>query len=145
MTLTSYQSLHLLIAVNHPITKQQLVASIFFIGDFRTNIELTIICRYPSAPCSYIDQTKLASQCLQKHNFVRLLAYTYEEGLHIDSFKMPVACSCHIKGPKHHYGHGYGVTPVPHYAVTPTPVYHPPTPAYHPHHSPIPGPYKKKK
>jgi len=52
--------------------------------------------RYPSAPCSYIDH-KVYSQCLQKHNFVRLLAYTYEEGLHIDSFKMPVACSCHIE------------------------------------------------
>jgi hypothetical protein len=25
----------------------------------------------------------------------RLLAYTYEEGLHIDSFKLPIACSCH--------------------------------------------------
>merc|ERR1711981_557812 len=58
----------------------------------------------------------------QKHNFVRLLAYTYEDGLHIDSFKMPVACSCHIHGPPKHYGHGYGhgVTPV--YHGTPTPV-----------------------
>merc|ERR550539_1936005 len=61
-------------------------------------------CMYPSAPCSYIDAHKLASQCLQKHNFVRLLAYTYEDGLHIDSFKMPVACSCHIHGPPKHYG-----------------------------------------
>jgi hypothetical protein len=26
----------------------------------------------------------------------RLLAYTYEEGLHIDSFKLPIACSCHV-------------------------------------------------
>ena len=60
--------------------------------------------RYPSAPCSYIDANKLASQCLQKHNFVRLLAYTYDIGLHIDSFKMPVACSCHIRGPPKHYG-----------------------------------------
>ncbi len=30
-------------------------------------------------------------------DFCRLLAYTYEEGLHIDSFKLPVACSCHIR------------------------------------------------
>ena len=63
-----------------------------------------IYLRYPSAPCSYIDSTKLSSQCLQKHNFVRLLAYTYDLGLHIDSFKMPVACSCHIRGPPKHYG-----------------------------------------
>jgi hypothetical protein len=27
----------------------------------------------------------------------RLLAYTYEEGLHIDSFKLPIACSCHVR------------------------------------------------
>ncbi len=26
----------------------------------------------------------------------RLLAYTYEEGLHIDSFKLPIACSWHV-------------------------------------------------
>merc|ERR1712126_772902 len=65
-------------------------------------------CMYPSAPCSYIDQTKLASQCLQKHNFVRLLAYTYEDGLHIDSFKLPVACSCHVGRRKRDY-----FTPVP--------------------------------
>ena len=64
----------------------------------------TLLRRYPSAPCSYIDANKLSSQCLQKHNFVRLLAYTYEDGLHIDSFKMPVACSCHINGPPKHYG-----------------------------------------
>ncbi len=57
-----------------------------------------MIFRYPSAPCSYID-SKVYSSCLQKHNFVRLLAYTYEEGLHIDSFKLPIACSCHIEKP----------------------------------------------
>ncbi len=59
------------------------------------------ISRYPSAPCSYVDH-KYHSQCLQKHNFVRLLAYTYERGLHIDSFKLPVACSCHISEPRHY-------------------------------------------
>ena len=65
--------------------------------------------RYPSAPCSFVEK-KYYSQCLQKHNFVRLLAYTYEEGLHIDSFKMPVACSCHISEP-HHYAPGYNPRP----------------------------------
>lgn len=39
---------------------------------------------------------------MQKHNFVRLLAYTYEEGLHIDSFKLPVSCSCHVSQPRHY-------------------------------------------
>ena len=57
--------------------------------------------RYPTAPCSFIDH-KYPSQCLQKHNFVRLLTYTYEFGLHIDSFKLPIACSCHIGNPIHY-------------------------------------------
>jgi len=66
-------------------------------------------CMYPSAPCSFVDK-KYYSQCLQKHNFVRLLAYTHDQGLHIDSFKMPVACSCHISEP-HHFVPGYKGTP----------------------------------
>ncbi|TRY80618.1 hypothetical protein TCAL_13247 [Tigriopus californicus] len=84
-------------------------------------------CMYPTAPCSYIDN-KYYSQCLQKHNFVRLLAYTYEEGLHIDSFKLPVSCSCHIGD--QHYGHGYGGHPV-------TPAYG----GYHGYPSPTPTPH----
>jgi hypothetical protein len=59
-------------------------------------------CIYPNAPCSYID-SHFHSSCIQKHNFVRLLAWTHEEGLHIDTFKMPIACSCHIRQPIHFY------------------------------------------
>ena len=33
-------------------------------------------CMYPGSPCSYLDP-HYPSTCLQKHNFVRLLAYTY--------------------------------------------------------------------
>ena len=29
--------------------------------------------------------------------YFRMLAYTYEDGLHIDSFMLPIACSCHIR------------------------------------------------
>jgi len=92
-------------------------------------------CMYPGAPCSFIDHA-YHSGCLQKHNFVRLLAYTYEEGLHIDSFKLPIACSCHVKQPRH-YGPtaGYGYSPAPGYAHSPTPV---------PFHHPTPDPYGKK-
>ena len=52
-------------------------------------------CVYPGAPCSYISQG-FSSSCLQKYSFVRLLAYTHTQGLHIDTFKLPVACSCHV-------------------------------------------------
>ena len=58
-------------------------------------------CMYPKAPCSYIDPV-IKSSCLQMHNFVRLLAYTYEEGLHIDSFKLPISCGCHLTKPSHY-------------------------------------------
>jgi len=76
-------------------------------------------CMYPGAPCSFIDQ-HYHSACIQKHNFVRLLAYTYQEGLHIDSFKLPVACSCHLSQP-HHYGYGHHLTPAPYHHPSPTP------------------------
>jgi len=76
-------------------------------------------CMYPGAPCSYLDP-HYPSQCVQKHNFVRLLAYTYEEGLHIDSFKLPVACSCHLS-PRHPFTAAYPG----HY---PSPPFHGPSP-----------------
>merc|ERR1711962_344195 len=84
-------------------------------------------CMYPGAPCSYIDP-HYHSACLQKHNFARLLAYTYEEGLHIDSFKLPVSCSYHLSQPKHY-------SPYAAHHADP-PVYHPPQPSYHPTHAP---------
>ena len=81
-------------------------------------------CMYPGAPCSFIDP-HFNSGCLQKHNFVRLLAYTYEEGLHIDSFKLPVSCSCHLSPPPPHYS---PYQP----AFSPAPPHHPPPPPpYH--------------
>lgn len=113
-------------------------------------------CMYPDAPCSFIDRA-FHSSCLQKHNFVRLLAYTYEEGLHIDSFKLPISCSCHVSQPRHPYGYAkhpsYAYTPAPPgYQHSPTPVpssyQHSPTPfppTYQytpaPHHQPTPTPY----
>ena len=53
-------------------------------------------CHHPALPCSYISPY-VRSFCVQKNNFIRLMAYTYEEGLHVDSFKLPVACSCHVE------------------------------------------------
>ena len=98
-------------------------------------------CMYPGAPCSFIDP-HYHSACLQKHNFVRLLCYTYEEGLHIDSFKLPISCSCHLSQPSHYspYSPPHGQSPAPpHHA----PPYHPPPPpSYHPSPAPYqPAPY----
>lgn len=75
-------------------------------------------CMYPGAPCSYLDP-HYPSSCLQKHNFVRLLAYTYQEGLHIDSFKLPISCSCHLDALHPLTGYQYG-HPTP-YHPSPTP------------------------
>lgn len=108
-------------------------------------------CIYAGAPCSYID-SHYHSSCIQKHNFVRLVAWTHEEGtyvgisyyintiktylmyfvllhlgLHVDSFKMPIACSCHIRQPIHFYhetshhvkAHGHVVPPVNAYEHVP--------------------------
>ena len=74
-------------------------------------------CMYPGAPCSYLDP-HYSSSCLQKHNFVRLLAYTYQEGLHIDSFKLPIACSCHLAA-THPLTGGYHYGPPPPYHLPP--------------------------
>ena len=60
--------------------------------------------------------TLTASSCWYLYYF-RLLSYTYEEGLHIDSFKLPVSCSCHVKPPTPH-PYGY-IPPPPAYGYTP--------------------------
>ncbi|XP_043209709.1 uncharacterized protein LOC122374794 [Amphibalanus amphitrite] len=52
-------------------------------------------CVYPGAACSFVDHL-FPSACLQKYSFVRLVAYSYDRGLHVDSFKLPSACSCHV-------------------------------------------------
>jgi hypothetical protein len=77
-------------------------------------------CMYPKAPCSYIDPI-IKSSCLQKHNFVRLLAYTYEEGLHIDSFKLPISCSCHLTKPSHYGQYPAFLPSLPYEDTTRTP------------------------
>jgi hypothetical protein len=51
--------------------------------------------RYPHASCSYVGPL-YNSHCLQKHNYVRMVAYSPQDGLHIDSFRLPIACSCHL-------------------------------------------------
>jgi len=100
-------------------------------------------CVHPGTPCSYLSPS-LPSSCLQKHNFVRLLAYTFDEGLHIDSFKLPVACSCHISPVygAHNNRPEAPVTPVyqPPPSVTLGPVFTTSSPQTVPGHStPAPG------
>ena len=84
-------------------------------------------CVYPEAPCSYIS-AGYNSACLQKHSFVRLLAYTFNQGLHIDSFKLPVACSCHVSSPYK----APSPSPRPSFVHKQTPTHLPPLMMYQP-------------
>ena len=69
--------------------------------------------------------------CSNKTFCFRLLSYSYEEGLHIDSYRLPVACSCHVKPPQ--YGYYHNAPQHPHSIPTlPTPV------PYIPHETPPP-------
>lgn len=37
------------------------------------------------------------SRCLQHYDNQRLLAWSHQQGLHTDIFRVPIACSCHIR------------------------------------------------
>ncbi|CAG0882067.1 unnamed protein product [Cyprideis torosa] len=54
-------------------------------------------CLKPGASCSYTGH-HYKSQCAQIYNYQRLLTWDETNGLHMDIFKIPVACSCHIQG-----------------------------------------------
>ncbi len=52
--------------------------------------------------------------CPQVYNYHRLLSWNKERGLHMDIYKVPTCCSCHIMGYSYVYpplkglGHGGG-------------------------------------
>ncbi|XP_043203371.1 uncharacterized protein LOC122371262 [Amphibalanus amphitrite] len=54
-------------------------------------------CMRPGGSCSYVSH-HYKSQCSQVSNYHRLLSWDKQRGLHMDIFKVPVACSCHIQG-----------------------------------------------
>ena len=95
---------------------------------YRQKIRMEL-CIYPGAPCSYVS-TGYVSSCVQKYRYVSLLVYTHVEGLHMDSFKLPVACSCHVRLPWEHSA-SQGPTHRPSYTYRPSQ-----TPTYRPTHRP---------
>ena len=64
-------------------------------------MELTLIriliFRQPGGSCSYVSH-HYKSQCSQVYNYHRLLSWDKERGLHMDIYKVPTCCSCHIMG-----------------------------------------------
>lgn len=49
--------------------------------------------------CSYLTDN-YRSRCIQVYNYHRLLSWDVSRGLHVDIFKVPTCCSCHIDGYK---------------------------------------------
>lgn len=50
-------------------------------------------------PCSYLTEN-FESSCTQVYNYHRLLSWDNTRGLHVDIFKVPTCCSCHLVGYK---------------------------------------------
>lgn len=50
-------------------------------------------------PCSYLTEN-FESSCTQVYNYHRLLSWDNTRGLHVDIFKVPTCCSCHLNGYK---------------------------------------------
>ncbi|OQR73070.1 hypothetical protein BIW11_03652 [Tropilaelaps mercedesae] len=51
-------------------------------------------CRNALRSCSYVPESLQKSVCSQKLTTYRLAAWSDEEGLHMDTFRFPVACLC---------------------------------------------------
>lgn len=56
-------------------------------------------CSQPGEPCHYLTEN-FESQCSQVYNYHRLLSWDNSRGLHVDIFKVPTCCSCHLSGYK---------------------------------------------
>ncbi|KAF2354090.1 Spaetzle [Trinorchestia longiramus] len=54
-------------------------------------------CIKPGGACSYVSHHYHAT-CSQVHNYQRLLSWEKKRGLHMDIFKVPSCCTCHIQG-----------------------------------------------
>ncbi|XP_011302364.1 uncharacterized protein [Fopius arisanus] len=54
-------------------------------------------CSSPKSSCSFISEN-YRSSCMQVYNYHRLLTWDSSLGLHMDIFKVPSCCSCHVQG-----------------------------------------------
>ncbi|XP_075735372.1 uncharacterized protein LOC119161449 isoform X2 [Rhipicephalus microplus] len=80
------------------------------IGEYRQTMRLEK-CLRPNRPCSYVLE-KYQSSCSQVYSYQRLLTFEKGKGLHIDIFRVPSSCSCHVKGFIPFQRHDEPVTPV---------------------------------
>ncbi|XP_049542788.1 neurotrophin 1 [Anopheles darlingi] len=54
-------------------------------------------CSTPQDSCTYLTDN-FRSRCVQIYNYHRLLSWDTARGLHVDIFKVPTCCNCHIDG-----------------------------------------------
>ncbi|XP_031775518.1 neurotrophin 1 [Apis florea] len=54
-------------------------------------------CSNPQASCAFISEN-YRSSCAQVYNYHRLLTWDNKLGLHMDIFKVPTCCNCHVHG-----------------------------------------------
>lgn len=54
-------------------------------------------CLKPGNSCSYVSP-HYKSHCIQVYNYHRLLSFEEGKGMHVDIYKIPVGCSCHVQG-----------------------------------------------
>ncbi|XP_066594946.1 neurotrophin 1 [Prorops nasuta] len=54
-------------------------------------------CLHAGSSCSFISEN-YRSSCSQLYNYHRLLSWDSKLGLHMDIFKLPSCCSCHVHG-----------------------------------------------
>lgn len=60
-------------------------------------LTLNFAFRNPQSSCSFISEN-YRSSCMQVYNYHRLLTWDNKLGLHMDIFKVPSCCSCHVHG-----------------------------------------------
>ena len=117
---------------------------------------LSDVARKPGGSCSYVSH-HYKSQCSQVYNYHRLLSWDKERGeviifisplmfpapniaclrpgLHMDIYKVPTCCSCHIMG------YSYVYPPLKKADQSPAPALHrPPPPPTNLHSAPAPAP-----
>lgn len=54
-------------------------------------------CLKPDSSCSYVSP-HYKSHCVQVYNYHRLLSFEESRGMHVDIYKIPVGCNCHVQG-----------------------------------------------
>lgn len=63
--------------------------------------------RNPQESCTYLTDS-FKSRCTQIFNYHRLLSWDKYRGLHVDIFKVPTCCSCHVDGYRETFPPLYG-------------------------------------